>query len=638
MGANGGQVLFCGVRFGYTVRFGPLWRVFSQWQENLMFGHHGGVLKVNLGSGRMDREQFGEDFARKFLGGNGLCAKLIYDNAPPDADPLGPDNAIVLTVGPVTDTPIWGSSRGHLAAISPQTGLFADSNFGGKFAVVQKRTGFDAIFISGIADKPVYLLVTEDGAEIKDAAGLWGKDTESTIEALAECEGADSMAMAIGPAGENGVLFANILGGGKRPGSAGRAGMGAVMGSKNLKAVVVKGAKKTEIADRPGLVSYLRDRIDVLKENGSALHNHGTPILVNIINGKGILCTRNNARETFDRAEEISGEVMRDEYWDRDTTCHGCPLACGKNIKAKQGPYAGKSVKMPEYETLYALGSMLENSDINSIINGNHLCDLMGLDTISMGVTLSFVAECIEKGIVSEDEFGGPVNFADGPQMVDLIGKTARKEGVGAKLALGSWRLADEFGGDACNYLYAVKGLEIAGHSARGLRGMSLSYPTSTRGGSHHDGRPKYVMPESDPGFAPQPEYIRKNQYFTAVGDSMVICRFTAERGFGMMLGEEILKALNYVTGWDIGLEELETIGERVYNLERMINVARGVSREDDTLPYRVMNEPIPEGPAKGRYCPQQDLDAMLDEYYQLRGWSSEGIPTDEKLAELGLK
>jgi hypothetical protein len=171
MGANGGQVLFCGVRFGYTVRFGPRWRVFSQWQENLMFGHHGGVLKVNLGSGRMDREQFGEDFARKFLGGNGLCAKLIYDNVPPDADPLGPDNAIVLTVGPVTDTPIWGSSRGHLAAISPQTGLFADSNFGGKFAVVQKRTGFDAIFISGIADKPVYLLVTEDGAEIKDAAG-----------------------------------------------------------------------------------------------------------------------------------------------------------------------------------------------------------------------------------------------------------------------------------------------------------------------------------------------------------------------------------------------------------------------------------------------------------------------------------
>ena len=195
-----------------------------------------------------------------------------------------------------------------------------------------------------------------------------------------------------------------------------------------------------------------------------------------------------------------------------------------------------------------------------------------------------------------------------------------------------------EFGNDAYKYLYAVKGLEIPGHSARGLRGMSLSYPTSTRGGSHHDGRPKYVMPESDPGFAPQPEYIRANQCFTAVGDSMVICRFTAERGLGMMLNEEMARVLNTVTGWDLGLEDLETIGERVYTLERLINVGRGVSRKDDTLPWRVMNEPIPEGPAKGRYCSQENLDAMLDEYYRLRGWNEEGIPTDEKLVELGLK
>jgi len=603
-----------------------------------MFGHHGGVVRVNLGVGQVDREQFDREFARKFLGGNGLAAKLICDGVPTDADPLGPENALVITVGPVTDTPVWGSSRGHLAAISPQTGLFADSNFGGKFAVVQKRTGFDAIFINGIADKPAYLLVSDHGVEIKDAQWLWGKDTESTIEALAERHGSDSMALAIGPAGENGVIFANIQGGGKRPGAAGRGGMGAVMGAKNLKAVVVKGTLKTEIADRAGLVDYLRGRIGVLRENGSALHNHGTPILVNIINSKGMLCTHNNAQETFDRAEQISGEVMRDEYWDRHTTCHGCPLACGKNVKAREGPYAGKSVKMPEYETIYAIGSMLDNGDMDSIINGNHLCDLLGLDTISMGVTLSFVAECIEKGIVSEDDLGGAVKFDDGSGMIDLIAKTAAKEGIGAKLALGSQRLADEFGRDAHKYLYAVKGLEIAGHSARGLRGMSLSYPTSTRGGSHHDGRPKYVMPESDPGFEPQPEYIRKSQYFTAVGDSMVICRFTAERGFGLMLGDEIVKALNFVTGWDISLDELETIGERVYNLERMINVARGVSRKDDTLPHRVMNEPIPEGPAKGRYCRREDLDAMLDEFYRLRGWSADGIPTDEKLAELGLR
>ena len=603
-----------------------------------MFGHHGSVLKVNLGSGQIVREQFDEAFARKFLGGNGLAAKLIYDNVPADADPLGPDNALVFAVGPVTDTPVWGSSRGHAAAISPMTGLLADSNFGGKFAVVQKRTGFDAVFINGRSERPVYLLVTENGVEINDAAFLWGKDTEATLEALVSQEGPDSMAMAIGPAGENGVLFANILGGGKRPGAAGRGGMGAVMGSKNLKAIVVKGTKPTRIADREGLVSYLRQRLGALKENSAPLHNHGTPILVNITNRKGVLGTHNNAKETFEHAEDISGEVMRAKYWDKDTTCHGCPVACGKNVKAAEGPYAGKPVKMPEYETLYALGSMLDNRDMNSIINANHLCDLMGMDTISMGVTLSFVAECIEKGAVSEADLGGAVNFADGPGMIDSVRKTAAGVGIGAKLARGSWRLAEEFGNDAYKYLYAVKGLEVPGHSARGLREMSLSYPTSTRGGSHHDGRPKFVMPDSDPDFAPQVEYIRKNQYFTALGDSMVICRFIAEKGFGKMLNEGLARVLNYVTGWDLGLEDLETIGERVYNLERLVNVGRGVSRKDDTLPYRVMNEPIPEGPAKGRYCPREALDAMLDEYYQLRGWDADGIPTDDKLVELGLK
>ena len=603
-----------------------------------MFGHHGSILKVNLGTGQIDREQFDEAFARKFLGGNGLAAKLIYDNVPAGADPLGPDNALVFAVGPVTDTPVWGSSRGHVAAISPLTGLLADSNFGGKFAVVQKRTGFDAIFINGCAERCVYLLVTENSVEIKDGSAIRGKDTEATIKALASQEGPDSLAVAIGPAGENGVLFANIIGGGKRPGAAGRAGMGAVMGAKNLKAIVVKGARPTRIADKTRLVSYLRQHFGALKENSAALHRHGTPILVNITNAKGVLGTHNNARETFAHAEDISGQVMRRRYWDKDITCHGCPVACGKNVKATEGPYAGKPVKMPEYETLYALGSMLDNRDVNSIINANHLCDLMGMDTISMGVTLSFVAECIERGVVSQSDFGSAVNFADGPGTIDLIARTAAVEGAGAKLAIGSRRLAEEFGGEAYKYLYTVKGLEIPGHSARGLREMSLSYPTSTRGGSHHDGRPKFVMPDSDPDFAPQVEYIRKNQYFTALGDSMVICRFTAEKGFGKMLNEELASVLNYVTGWDMCVEDLETIGERVYNLERLINVGRGVSRKDDTLPYRVMNEPIPDGPAKGRYCPPETLDAMLDEYYRLRGWSADGIPTDDKLVELGLK
>jgi aldehyde:ferredoxin oxidoreductase len=262
----------------------------------------------------------------------------------------------------------------------------------------------------------------------------------------------------------------------------------------------------------------------------------------------------------------------------------------------------------------------------------------MGIDTISMGVTLSFVAECMGKGIISEKEVGGRVNFADGEAMVDLIKKTARREGIGALLAVGSARIAERFDKDAYKYLYTVKGLEVAGHSARGLRGMSLSYSTSTRGGSHHDGRPNYATADPDPGFDPQPKYIQRNQYFTAVGDSLIVCRFIAERGLGTPLNDDIAKIVGYVTGWDITLAELEKIGERIYNLERLINIRRGVSRKDDILPYRVMNEPIPDGPVKGRYCPKENLDAMLDTYYELRGWTREGVPTDEKLAELGLK
>ena len=602
-----------------------------------MYGNNGRILKVNLSTGNIKEEFYDEKSARMFLGGNGLAAKLIYDHVPPYEDPLGSENAIVFSVGPLTDTPLWGTSRGHVASLSPLTGIMADSNYGGKFGTSQKRTGFDAILITGISSDPVYLLVTEGGAEIKDASSFWGKTTEETIAGLEDLSGDGATCAAIGPAGENGVLFANIILGGVRPGAAGRGGMGAVMGAKRLKAVVVKGQKQTLLADRGSLASLLKEKYPAFKENTKALKTYGTPVLVKVINSKGLLGTRNNSKEVFDYSQDISGELIKEKYWEKDTACFGCPVACGKTVHSTQGRYAGMTVKMPEYETLYALGSMMDNRDIESIIDGNHMCDLMGIDTISMGVTLSFVAECMEKGIVSEIELDGRVDFEDGKAIVDLIEKTARMEGIGQYLARGSARLAEEFGKESLKYLYTVKGLEVAGHSPRGLRGMSLSYTTSTRGGSHHDGRPNYAKEDPDPGFEPQPEYIRKNQYYTAVGDSLIVCRFIAERGLGTPLNADMVKIINYVTGWDMDLDELEKVGERIYNLERLINVRHGISRKDDTLPYRVMNEPIPDGPARGRYCSKENLDAMLDKYYALRGWDRNGIPTPEKLIELGL-
>jgi aldehyde:ferredoxin oxidoreductase len=292
---------------------------------------------------------------------------------------------------------------------------------------------------------------------------------------------------------------------------------------------------------------------------------------------------------------------------------------------------------MPEYESIYALGSMLEINDIEAVIAANHMCDSMGIDTISMGVTMAFVAECIERGVIGAGDLEESICFGRGDDLPGLIKATALRSGVGARLAEGSARLAAAFGGDAYKYLYSVKGLEIAGHSARGLRSMSLAYPASTRGGSHHDARPKYDLNGEDPGFDGQPEYVVKNQYFTAVGDSLIVCRFIAERGIGTPLNEHMAVIAKAGTGFDISLVELEKIGERIYNLERIINVKRGVSRKDDALPYRVMHKPIPDGSSAGRFCPPEELDRMLDHFYSLRGWSKNGIPEDWKLRELGL-
>jgi aldehyde:ferredoxin oxidoreductase len=518
------------------------------------------------------------------------------------------------------------------------TGIFADSNYGGDFAVALKKAGCDALAITGASDRPVYLSVTGGNVTVKDASDLWGMDTRMTHEELVAREGKGMQTAIIGPGGENGVLFASVMMSGRRLSAAGRGGLGAVMGVKNLKAVVAGGDEEITVSDKAGLAAYLKTLIDDVREKAKALTDIGTPVLVNKINAHGTLGTRNNSRETFSGAGSISGELIKEKYMEKRIACRGCPVACGKTVAVPRGEAGGRSVKMPEYETIYSLGSMLENDDIISIMNANSVCDDMGLDTISMGVTLSFVAECLERGVVTESELGFPVRFADGEHLAELVKKTAHREGVGEILAVGSRRIAERFGGEAARYLYEVKGMEIAGHSARGLRMMSLGYATSTRGGSHHDARPVYSEPGVDPGFEGQAEYVAKCQHNTAVGDSLVMCRFLYERAFGMAISEPLVKTISLVTGWDLTLDELERTGERIYNLERIISTDRGIRRADDTLPHRVMHEPIGDGPAKGRYCPPEILDDMLDAYYGIRGWDADGVPTDETLSRLGLK
>ena len=606
-----------------------------------MYGYFGTILTVNLSNGTIVREAFDEDFARTYLGGNGFATKIIYDTVPPEAEPLSEQNVVVFALGPFNGTPVWGTSRGQVAAISPLTGYFSDSNFGGDFTAMLKKTGVDAVAISGKAESPVYIMLDGETVTIKDAADLWGKTTTETQALLVEKEGAGVESASIGPAGENEVLYACVMGSGKRVSAAGRGGIGAVMGSKNLKALAARGDCAVEVAEPEKLKDALKARFPGLRESTKAFTSMGTPVLVNMINSMGKLGTHNNTRETFEHANDISGEVIQKEYKEKNTACARCPVACGKLVKVPRGEFAGKSVKMLEYESIYALGSMLDNHDVVALFNANTMCDEMGMDTISMGVTLAFVAECLEKGIVSEEELGTPVLFGDSERLTEFVRLTGQKEGIGELLALGSERLAKRWGKESWKLLYSVKGMEIAGHSARGIRSLALGYATSTRGGSHHDARPDYVEPDGDPGFDGQAARCFHSQNNTAFGDSLVICRFIQERGFGTGFGsvmtDSIEEVIQLVTGWDMDMEEVKTIGERIYNLERQINVTRGADRSADTVPYRVMHEPISNGPSRGRHCPEETFQQLLDEYYQLRGWDSQGKPTSEKLAELRL-
>jgi aldehyde:ferredoxin oxidoreductase len=603
-------------------------------------GYGGRILHVDLTDGSTRVERLEEPTARALLGGNGLAARLLHNRVPAGVDAFDPANAVVFAVGPITDTTIPGNSRACVATKSPLTGLFFDSTFGGRFPATLKRTGFDALAISGRAAAPSYLVVTEDGARLAPAGALWGRTTRETVTALGAAEGADADAIAIGPAGEHRVRFAAMAHYWKnREGVSGRGGIGAVLGAKNLKAVVVKGARKTEVADPAALRALVDQTREPLRTGTQALTTFGTPFLVGPINALGGLGAYNLRQETFAEARAIGGEAMKAHYHDRDTTCLKCPVACGKQYAIGDGEFAGTRAKMPEYETIFALGPMLGIANPEALILANDLCDLLGMDTISMGVTLAFVAEALERGWLGAAEVGVPFGWGDWRGMLTLVERTGRREGFGARLAEGAWRLAESVHPEGTRLVYAVKRLELPAHSARALKGLSIGYATATRGGSHHDTRPtpQYAQGFDRRGTADKPAFAIRSQHFTAVGDSLVMCRFTSERGFGLFLGEPYAAMVRAVTGWDVTVEELERAGERIVNLERLFNVREGVRRAADVLPWKVMHEPIPEGPSAGMYCPPDELGAMLDEYYRLRGWTADGVPGADRLAQLGL-
>jgi aldehyde:ferredoxin oxidoreductase len=605
-----------------------------------MRGYGGRILHVDVTTGASRIETVSEPMARSLLGGNGFAARLLLDTVPAGIDAYDPANAVVFAVGPITDTTVPGNSRACVASKSPLTGLFFDSTFGGRFPATMKRTGFDAIVITGCSAEPVYLRITEDGAELRPARSLWGQTIRDTVQAIQSTEGADVDVMAIGPAGEHLVRFAAMGTYWKnREGFAGRGGIAAVLGSKRVKAVTVAGTRKTQLADAALLKALLDERREPLMTGTKALSTYGTPFLVKPINTLGALGSYNLRQETFADALAISGEEMRAHYHSRDTTCLKCPVACGKQYEIRDGELEGLQAKMPEYETIFAFGSMLGNAHAGSLTRANDLCDLLGMDTITMGVTLAFACEALERGWLSPTEVGMPFGWGDWRGMLKLIEMTARREGFGDRLAEGAWRLAESLHPEATRVVYAVKRLEMPAHSARALKGMSIGYATASRGGSHHDTRPTPQYAQGYDRKSPdgKPEFAVRSQHFTAVDDSLVVCRFTSERGFGLYVEEPYARMVRAVSGFDMTVEELEQVGERVINLERLFNVREGVRRKDDVLPWRVMHEPIPEGPSAGMHCPPDELSMMLDRYYELRGWDADGVPTPDRLRHLGL-
>lgn len=590
-----------------------------------MYGWAGKILEVDLSNEKITETKLDEKLARDFIGGRGLGVKILYDRVGPEVKPLDPENLLIFATGPLTGTLSPTSGRHCVVTKSPLTNTISDSQSGGYWGAELKFAGYDAIIVRGKAKKPVYLWVRDGGAEFKDAKALWGKGTHATTDGICKELGDDKVKVAcIGPAGEKLVKIAAIINDKYR--ASGRCGVGAVMGSKNLKAIAVRGKGEPKIANEELFKIYVRECQKVLKENpvtGTGLPTYGTAVLVNIINEHGVYPTRNFQTGVFPTADKTGGETIAETILVRNKGCYACPIACSRVTKVEGGEHEG-----PEYETIGAFGGMCGVDNLEAIAKANLLCNDLGLDTISMGNTIGCAMELSERG-----KFKGP-KFGDEKAVVELTQKTAMREGLGEKLAEGSARLAEECGMPELSM--SVKGLEIPAYDPRGIQGHGLAYATSNRGGCHLRaymiapeilGIPKLMERFSTSG---KPETVIIFQDLVAAIDSLVLCEFTS---FALET-VQYAKLLTSATSVEFTDEQIMTIGERIWNLERLYNLREGFSAEDDTLPKRLLEEPMPEGPSKGR---TSMLAKMLPSYYSFRGWNSKGVPTREKLKELGL-
>lgn len=593
-------------------------------------GWCGRSLHVDLGQASFRVAPVSPQTLRSVLGGRGLGAYMLLEERVYEKDPLGPENPLIFATGPLTGMRAPSAGRFSASTRSPLTGALLDCNCGGPFGIALKRRGYDYLRVDGCCSEPSYVVV--DGGlenprvEVRPAGDLWGRDIPATLDRLDELH-PGCQAAVIGPAGENGVLFATVVTNRRR--SLGRGGLGTVMGSKQLKAIVLTGQEghRPVPADAERFKFVVYEAQKMLKASpitSRGLPEFGTSVLMNVLNQAGALPTRNYRDSQFEQANEISGETLRRDFVYGHASCPACPIGCGRKTRT-----ANLSGDGPEYETTWAFGADCGVSDLTAIIEASYVCNRLGLDTITMGATIACAMELTQEGLIE----GGP-RFGDGEPLAELVRATAYGEGLGAELALGSRRLAERY--DRPELSMSVKSLELPAYDPRGIKGQGLAYATSNRGGCHlraNMAGPEILgVPKMTDRFATlgKAGLLINLQDLNAVLDSLVACKFAA-----FAIGESYwARMLSAATGEPFEPRDLMLCGERIWNVERLFNLAAGFTRDDDSLPPRLLKEPIKTGQAAGHVV---DLQPMLDEYYLSRGWTDQGRPETFKIEDLGL-
>ncbi|MBE1302863.1 aldehyde ferredoxin oxidoreductase family protein [Clostridium botulinum] len=601
-----------------------------------MYGYNGKILRIDLTNRNCTLEPLDEEKAKKFIGARGLGVKTLLEEIDPKIDPLSIENKLVIVTGPITGAPMPTSGRYMVVTKAPLTGTIAISNSGGKWGTELKNAGYDMIIVQGKSEVPVYVNIEDDKIEIKEAEHLWGKTSLETTKILCNENNERAKVLCIGPAGEKLSLMAAIMNDIDR--AAGRGGVGAVMGSKNLKAIVVKGSGKVKVVNEEEAKKVSLEKIKILREDpvaGGGLPTYGSAVLVNIINENGVHPVRNFQKSYTDEADKISGETLTEDCIVRKNPCYRCPIACGRWVKLDDGTECGG----PEYETLWSFGSDCDVYDLNAINVANMLCNEYGLDTISAGATIAAAMELYEKGYIKDEDIkedGLSLKWGDAEAVVGWTKKMALREGFGDKMADGSYRLCESYG--VPEFSMTVKKQELPAYDPRGIQGHGITYAVNNRGGCHIKGymiSPEILgYPEKLDRFSLEGKaaYAKIFHDLTAVIDSLGLCIFTT---FGLGV-QDYVDMYNVVVGGKLhDAESIMEAGDRIWTLEKLFNLEAGIDSSHDTLPKRLLKEPIPEGPSKG--CVHK-LSELLPEYYAVRGWDKNGIPTEDTLKKLGLE